>query len=561
MRRMAYFLGRHWPLMVALGALYLIVGTFFWLVTRQNQGHFAYVLDDAYIHMAVAKNLWLHGVWGVTRFGFTSCSSSLLWPIVLALSYGVTGVNELNPLILNLIFGSLLLGWVYGLLLKSRAPRPFILLALGLLILLTPMPAMIFSGMEHLLHALMTVAFASLASAALARPEMKIRDGWRILALAPLVFMARYEGAFLLGAVGLIFLIRGRVLFALVMEALGALPVIVFGVISMVHGWFFFPNSILIKSLAYNKKSIFDLNHFFKMVLGRLTNDWTQTILLVVVIALLVIRTKAGKRLRDRKVLMGLIFIPVFVLHTLLIDSALFLRYEAYLVCFGLTTIFVMLPDTVRDLRALWKRRGEIKFFQRKLALVVLTGLAFSPILGGRVAKLYLAGTSTLGVIVPASNNIYEQQIQMGHFLKKYYTGQGVALNDIGAANYFADIRCLDLVGLGSMETAVARKLGELDAATLLRLARGAGTKIAMVYETWSGWHLPAEWIRVGRWKIPRNTICAEATVSIYAVDPAEREGLTRNLAEFRKELPADVVQEGAYLQRPGLDAGERRDL
>jgi hypothetical protein len=32
---------------------------------RQTNGHFVYSLDDPYIHLAVAKNLARHGVWGV----------------------------------------------------------------------------------------------------------------------------------------------------------------------------------------------------------------------------------------------------------------------------------------------------------------------------------------------------------------------------------------------------------------------------------------------------------------------------------------------------------------
>ena len=72
-------------------------------------GRLVYALDDAYIHMAMAKNLVTHGVWGVTPNGFTSSSSSPLWVLLLAASYRLFGVNHFVPLALNAIFAVTLL--------------------------------------------------------------------------------------------------------------------------------------------------------------------------------------------------------------------------------------------------------------------------------------------------------------------------------------------------------------------------------------------------------------------------------------------------------------------
>ena len=64
-------------------------------------GVFAYALDDAYIHMAMAQNFAEHGVWGPTRYEFVSASSSPLWTATLAGLFAATGVHELWPLLLN----------------------------------------------------------------------------------------------------------------------------------------------------------------------------------------------------------------------------------------------------------------------------------------------------------------------------------------------------------------------------------------------------------------------------------------------------------------------------
>jgi len=63
-----------------------------------NQSHLVYALDDAYIHMAIAKNLTLHGVFGVTRYHFSSSTSSPLWTLLLAACFKVLGVRDQHPM-------------------------------------------------------------------------------------------------------------------------------------------------------------------------------------------------------------------------------------------------------------------------------------------------------------------------------------------------------------------------------------------------------------------------------------------------------------------------------
>ena len=76
-------LREHWPLAAGWGALWAIIIAFYTMSVRENDGHFIYQNDDIYIHMAIAKNVANHGVWGVTQHEFTSSSSSILYTLIL----------------------------------------------------------------------------------------------------------------------------------------------------------------------------------------------------------------------------------------------------------------------------------------------------------------------------------------------------------------------------------------------------------------------------------------------------------------------------------------------
>src|ERR1041385_85438 len=70
---------RWWPATLAVAVFLISLVCALRAGLRSTEGRLVYALDDAYIHMAVAKNLAEAGVWGCTPFHFSSSSSSPLW--------------------------------------------------------------------------------------------------------------------------------------------------------------------------------------------------------------------------------------------------------------------------------------------------------------------------------------------------------------------------------------------------------------------------------------------------------------------------------------------------
>lgn len=99
-------ISRHWPLTTAIIILWITMSALLVVSMKQNQGHLVYALDDPDIHMAMAKNFAQHGVWGISRYEFSSSSSSLLWTLLLSAIYFILGANESSPFILNVIFAT-----------------------------------------------------------------------------------------------------------------------------------------------------------------------------------------------------------------------------------------------------------------------------------------------------------------------------------------------------------------------------------------------------------------------------------------------------------------------
>lgn len=521
-----------WPLALALALLLAVTALLLADSLRRNDGHLIYTLDDPYIHMAMAKNMAGIGVWGVTRHGFTSVSSSPLWTLLLSGTFAVFGAHAVIPLILNLLFAVLLLIVADHLLRRYEVSPLWRFAALSAIAQLVPLPSVILTGQEHILHALLAVLFAGLLAEATGS-----RRGWQLLLVTVLLVAVRYESLFLVAAACLILLIQRRFGLALALAAAAALPVLAYGIVSLAHGWFFLPTSVLMKGEV--ARQLFHILHpdrapgAFALSLLNLLG-WTSLkqiltsshILPLVAAALLLLLRRPD---RNRTALL-LLFMLGTVLHLQFARLGPLHRYEAYLLVIGLLALAAAaLPS--RPLDSLFPR---ILF---PAALVIMAWPVF-----------YVLRKTPV-----AAGDIYQQQYQMGLFLRRCYNGRAIAANDVGAINWLADLDCLDTWGMASIEIGRARAGNRYTPELLDSLCRARGTEIAVVYKNWlldsKPGRIPDSWIEAGAWTISDNIVCGEATVTFFACDSTRLPALLVNLRAYSPALPPEVTQTGLFLR------------
>ena len=530
-----------WPLVLAGVALGLVLAWLCRSIWISCGGRIGYPMDDTYIHMAMAKSFSRHGVWGLTPYAFSSTSSSLLYTFVLSAVYLFTGPSEIAPLFLNVFFGLVLL-WFSDYAMERNGILP--LPRAGALLLIVfgmPMPALIVSGMEHVLHTLLTMLFVYAAARLLTEPVWKRSHARWLLALSALAVLSRYEALALVIVAAALFYCRNQKRFALALVVSGALPVTLFGIYSLTQGWFPVPNSIVAKVSRPGNSGWPYLLH----LLEQLYYTPSAAFVCIAAVILLVLLHRRKYPVWTVETITLILFLPTLLLHMQFARVGWFFRYEAYLLVFGIYAC------------ALGTRALSVSgisgpsFSARKVAFAcALAGVALAACFEARVIN-------ALWLPPYASMNIHDQQYQMGLFLKKYLGQSTVVLTDIGAASFLSDAHIVDFFGLSTIEVAKAKLHHEYTREFRRDLASKYGARMAILYKheydaagTRKGGGLPPQWMEVGSWQIPQNQICWSDTVTFYALDPAYKTQLIADLQQFSPRLPSGVREAGLYTSR-----------
>jgi hypothetical protein len=504
------------PLIASFVFVTVLVCAVEFVALKKTNHHFSYPLDDTFIHLVIAKNTALSGTWGINPDAYSATSSSPLFTALLALLIKLFSFTILLPLLLASLGTGLLIIAMHKEL-KRYSSLNYggkTLVMIGALLLGT-IPVLTLLGMEHTLQTALVLLFvhsvATLLSTGGSQKEMALAATW-----ASLMTLARYESLFFLaGALGLLLLQKKWKSFLLILSA-GLLPVFLFGLYSISKGGFFFPNSIMIKS---NQNFVYLLNG------GTTFIENTRSFSGLVVIALLIAFKKYLAQRLDRDFWVLCMFLLAATMHGVLISLSWFYRYESYLITIGSFQILKILIEWIQENKWAGLRRHVVP-----AAVLVLLLLS-----------LPIRGLNSLRNSVRGLTNIYEQQTQMGFFLQKYYSGQTVAANDVGAISYYGNIHTLDLWGLGNNEVMKARKNKTWGSGYLQKLVQDNNTRVAVIYDSWFDSSLTTAWKKVATWEISNNFSCGDSKVSFYAVDSAQANTLMNNLKTFNAQLPNTV--------------------
>jgi hypothetical protein len=539
MRPVAFTLTGRLALAIAIVIYLLPIISIEYQVLVYTKWVWAYPLDDAYIHMAIAKNMALHQIWGSSRYAFTSASSSILYPFILAALYKLFGLHLIIPFLVNVAAGMAVLLISQQWLRRQGIDPIYQLIILVAIIFFTPLPVIVIIGMEHTIQVFVCTMFIYYCCDWLGTQEDSSSSGrittkkalWPLYLYGILVTTVRFEGVFTVAVACLFLVWKKHWLEALLLGGLSALPIFIFGLYSLHQGSYFLPNSVLLKSGAV-PQHLSDIPAFItdgiwnKLFYERATHGQVaiERLLLILPIAYFFFLSEVRRQATYRYLLIFLM--AVTLLHLILASTVWFFRYEAYLICASISIIGAL---AVLTREHLFSSGTTTTKWVAAFLLVFLS----VPVL----IRAWIAISETVG----ACHDIYNQNYQMAEFLHRYYDTTVIAINDLGAVSYFTSGNNLDMWGLANVAVAKSKREGRYTDLFLDSLVRKENVKIAVVFDRlYSPWLLQ-HWKKVATWHIDQLTVAGDPNLNFYAVDTMIAVDLKRNLRSYQPGLPPEV--------------------
>lgn len=435
-------------------------------------GGMVYPLDDVYIHLTMAKNLFQNGTWGMFSNENISASSSPLYTLLLSPLTFNESIAILAPIVLNVI-ASLLLLYQLHLLLQTTLTSSVFRYVIGIVfILLIPLPSLTVMGMEHLIHCLFIVIIIRYTlTESLTKNILPLFISFSIF--------LRLETTFVIGGL-LAWCLLERKWGIIVQLLIGCcIGIFLYFLLSVIFTIPIIPNTILLKTIISN-------DSFLQTTIHKVWNSKLLLGISVLSFITLIIQWKKSK-----------LFLIVFItslLQLVLSRQGWFFRYEAFVI----TLFFVV---------------GLIEFLaiidQKKKIFFIIIACIFLLLCGKRA---FLSMTTTH----LASKNIYDQQIQMAIIIKTLPISTNIAVNDIGAVSYYNDNKILDLYGIASKDVFMLKKSNSFTPEKVQGLLNSNNIDCIFVYSSWFDANMFERYTPIHKLHLYNNVVCGDSLVTIF---------------------------------------------
>jgi len=557
-------LGFRWYPLIA-GVLIVVVFELA-LILWTTHGNFTYTLDDPYIHLALSENLARFGHYGINVEEYSSASSSIIWPLLLVPFFAI-GIGPYGPIVLNIPL-AIVTALVLHRTIESAAEAhggeiARISWAWALLALLAVNGfGVIFMGMEHSLHILVTVSIMYFVNRMRLAADggRKIQNGYDDILLVLCILLSpliRFEGLAISAFAIAMLAAMGRVRLAILSAALIALALALYFYAMNTMGLPWLPSSVLVKSAAaadtaaqtdLAAKLLSAISHAGSNAIANLQNpEAILLLLLTLLIGLQALRAwYVGERLSPVYVAGGLVVVG---LHMAFGNFGWYGRYQSYVFAFAICFALYVFSPLFRWVAALSYKRQEqlaVVGIFCVLAVLVRFGLSqvFMPVITTPIAAL----------------NIYEQQRQMHEFATRHWKAP-VAVNDIGYVAFQNDEYVLDLWGLGSEEARRLRQSGDRD--MLRKLTEKHDVHLAMIYEESFSQDIPADWQKVAELGLSAQSIFASDRVAffVFGLGQAGCLRVADQLMEFARTLarPKNLTVDRGACERLEISRDRKR--
>lgn len=513
--------------LLSTGALVATVGAMCVATIALTRGTLTYIIDDAYIHLTMARNLAFHGTWGMVPGAFESSSSSPGWVTLIAgLMRLAPGIAEWLPLIVNAAacVGILAIFARHQDVIAVRGRSVWRIAAVLLLPAALFLPGLILLGMEHSLHTLLVLVL-------LLQLERMLqgRLGWRRLigygALLLVCTGLRFETACLALGCGVVLappvavrfvrersarVLRDRRVAALAISGLAPLAVIgTVGLIDLAHGQYFLPNSIVEKTHLLSATGAGAL----VPDLGWMWNQLSSDPFMLATIAFGVVAIVQRVRLRG----VWIAWLIGTLLHASYAQFGWYERYQAYLLISGILLVLRSAPE----IRVLRVRARQV--VAMACLLLLLPIVKYYNIVNGPVSAF----------------NQFSEQNQMATFLARYYNGQTVMVNDIGHVTWLHNGDLVDMWALGSFEVLEAQRNGDYNAAYMTQLAHEHRVAVVAEYSPSFDSLVPHGFVRVATWHIRDAPDPRWQAIVFWAPDASHAAVMRTQMQTFVPQLAA----------------------